>query len=694
MLQNFIKKIGLFFLIILVFPFYLSHSTETAPIKVAFIQDDGFYSMEVNGGYSGYNYDYLMKVAQYTGWTYDFVEIVGNDQKSSQEIAEEMLLAGEIDLIGSMYASPENQEKFLFGEKNYGVARQVLCALGNNNKITANSFFQQENLSAALVKGNQDAIDAFFLIMETKDMDPQVIYVDSEAEALALLKAEEVDTVMAVDVSVNGSILANLTSLSPKPFYFISNKANQDLIDSLDEAIIRIELAEYSITNQLVYEHFGLLHTGPIILTQEEEAALADYPYLTVGLLKGREPYQFYTDQDQSVPSGISVEILEAISKIIDVEFRYVWLDSREEMKEKLASREIDLCSTVPFDSNYELTYFFDVIVTQPYLTNAVTWLHQTEEQDNAIPHYYYLADNIPLFSDEVLVEVWDLEESLQLLSQKGNISLFADPYMAQYQLQKLGLSNVEMKSVSSIQSKICFGVGKHLDSTVVGLLNHAILHLDPFEVDEIIYNNVNVKQNITLQAFIQAHSLAIIFWISLLFLLIVGFLVYHARKLRSISQQDSMTKLCNSGHFHQYTAEKVKKLSQGGLVLLDIDYFKQVNDTHGHQKGDEVICQVAASLKKYFRSQVVVARLGGDEFAVLLESPWEKEALERIFQSILIDLQQNPSQVPVTLSIGGYLFSSTKIYNDLYNLADKNLYEVKERGRNGYLFQEENEAF
>lgn len=656
------------------------------PIRVAFIEDDGFGTMEINGGYSGYNYDYLMKVAQYTSWSYEFVRITATDNQTAHEIAEEMLERGELDLVGPLYYTEENQEKFTFGEKNYGIARHTLTALGNNNKITPNSFFLQDSLSVALVESDETANAVFFNLIEDYDIHVDVTYVGDYEDAYILLITEEVDTVMSLDVSTNSTTLANLVAVSPTPFYFATTKGNTTLVAQLDEAIRQIELMEYTSSQQLVETYFGQLHTGIIILSKEEEAALVDYPYLTVGLLKGREPYQFYTGDD-AVPEGISVAILEEISRIIGVEFRYMWMDSREEMRDKIASQEIDICSTVPFDSDYELTYFFDVVLTQPYLTNAVTWLHQTGESDDVPPYYYYLADNIPFFPDEELNEVMNLEKALQELSRDGNMSLFADPYMVQYQLQKLELHNVEMQTITSIQSKICFGVGKHLDAVVVGLLNHALLHLDPFVVDEIIYSNVSVQGSISLNAFLKTHAIRIFMATTSFLVMVVVFLVVHSKNYQRLSRQDGLTKLYNAGYFHQYGEERCKKQASGGLILVDIDYFKQVNDTYGHQEGDNVIITVANTLKEYFPRHATVARLGGDEFVILLEQNFQKEYLEECCQKILAELVRSDHKVPVTLSMGGYLFDKITPYDVLYRLTDEELYKVKEKGRNGYSF-------
>lgn len=256
---------------------------------------------------------------------------------------------------------------------------------------------------------------------------------------------------------------------------------------------------------------------------------------------------------------------------------------------------------------------------------------------------------------------------------------------MAQYHIQKLGITNVEMQTMSSVQSKICFGIGKHLDSAVVGLLNHALLHLDTYILDEIIYENITVQGGLTMQEFLKEHSYEIILVVCLLFLAVALFLILNAKKFKKLSQQDSLTKLLNAGFFHSYAEKYAKKMENGGLILIDIDYFKDVNDKHGHQTGDAIIISVADTLKRYFRNSDKIARLGGDEFVILLENSCDKLDLERRLGNILADLAKVENKVPITLSIGAYLFHSVTEYSDLYHNADEELYKVKENGRNGY---------
>lgn len=650
-----------------------------APLRVGFLpQVEGFYFIEENGGYAGYSYHYLMEISEYTDWSYEFVVI--NEGWDSYRVAKEMLLSGELDLLGPMFTDDEMSDKFIYGEENNGLSRYTLCTSASS-RLTVDNYFFQDLITVALVESDTGAAAAFYSLMERYDIPYQVTFVESQDLALAKLMNREVDTVMSMDVYSSYGVLDPLDTVNPTPFYFITAPDKADLIETLDDAVRQLNIAEPGLHQRLLETFFTNSYEGDLILSAEEQKALEGYDYFNVGLLRNQEPYQF---NDGNV-TGISPEILNLISEIIGVKFRYVWVDSYEEMEEKVASNEIDLCATLPFD--YELSPRFDVVLTRPYVTSGVLWLHQNDESEEVQYYYHFVSDNIPQIPDEDLIRVVDIEETIQKLADSGDITLICDPYIAQYYLQKMSIINVDMQNMNHIHSEITIGVSKKIDAAVVGLLNRAILHLDPFDVDEIVYRNVTNTGMISLQAFVQQNVSQVLLYISLFFALILGSMAYHARKLRILSQQDGLTKLYNSGYFHHYAAEKSTKLSEGALILFDIDYFKQVNDTHGHQTGDKVIISVAQNVKKIFPHHAVVARLGGDEFVVLVEG--EQHGMEEKCQNLLNTLDTAVEHVPVSLSIGGVRFHAPCQYKELYRLADECLYEVKENGKHGFRFGE-----
>ena len=124
-------------------------------------------------------------------------------------------------------------------------------------------------------------------------------------------------------------------------------------------------------------------------------------------------------------------------------------------------------------------------------------------------------------------------------------------------------------------------------------------------------------------------------------------------------------------------------------LMLVDIDHFKKVNDTHGHQAGDSVLHQLAAQLNRGCRTEDILARYGGEEFAVILRltSPGEAQMIaERLRDSVALHpFNHGETEIPITISVGAVTRGGGELSEaeDLIEEADKLLYRAKEHGRN-----------
>ena len=126
-------------------------------------------------------------------------------------------------------------------------------------------------------------------------------------------------------------------------------------------------------------------------------------------------------------------------------------------------------------------------------------------------------------------------------------------------------------------------------------------------------------------------------------------------------------------------------------MLILDIDYFKKVNDTYGHQVGDEVLVHVAEILQIQARATDIVARYGGEEFVVLLPHTNMKES-KRIAEQLRRNVAQSKWQIEsVTVSIGIATITEQDSDVTMLNNADQALYISKENGRNRVTHISEN---
>ena len=161
-------------------------------------------------------------------------------------------------------------------------------------------------------------------------------------------------------------------------------------------------------------------------------------------------------------------------------------------------------------------------------------------------------------------------------------------------------------------------------------------------------------------------------------------------------SETDKLTSTFNKAGFERLAKDLLNSLSADGaaLYMIDLDHFKEANDTYGHQCGDEILQSFAKALKCVFRQSDIVGRFGGDEFMVLIEGTLTPDVVGRkamqiveAARSITID----GKDVHISASVGVAIVPDHgKNYEELFQVADKALYKVKSEGRNGYSIASE----
>jgi diguanylate cyclase (GGDEF)-like protein len=123
------------------------------------------------------------------------------------------------------------------------------------------------------------------------------------------------------------------------------------------------------------------------------------------------------------------------------------------------------------------------------------------------------------------------------------------------------------------------------------------------------------------------------------------------------------------------------------GLMILDLDHFKHINDTHGHDTGDDVLRAVAACLRDMTRYHDVVARLGGEEFAIVapnMDIDMMAKFAERIRKAVSrLAVVNGNVRLTVTTSVGLAVWDRRESAEDFYRRADRMLYKAKRTGRN-----------
>jgi diguanylate cyclase (GGDEF)-like protein len=115
---------------------------------------------------------------------------------------------------------------------------------------------------------------------------------------------------------------------------------------------------------------------------------------------------------------------------------------------------------------------------------------------------------------------------------------------------------------------------------------------------------------------------------------------------------------------------------------MIDIDDFKQINDVHGHEMGDKLLCKLASLAQECLPSGTEVGRLGGEEFGVLLKSQTASEAHARLESLLFLSQQTDQNALPVSFSAGVVAISATDNASAILRRADIGLYSAKRQGK------------
>jgi len=169
----------------------------------------------------------------------------------------------------------------------------------------------------------------------------------------------------------------------------------------------------------------------------------------------------------------------------------------------------------------------------------------------------------------------------------------------------------------------------------------------------------------------------------------------------QELAVTDSLTGLANRLGFERRLEQMIDAYYRNpgarfAMLMVDLDYFKAVNDTFGHAAGDEVLIRVAKVLEGGVRKTDFVGRLGGDEFVVLLDSTSRRELIEPIIRKIIAGIGQpipigEGNTASIGASVGAVVFEGDSMTRDeLIRQADKAMYNAKESGRNTFRFFDE----
>ncbi len=174
----------------------------------------------------------------------------------------------------------------------------------------------------------------------------------------------------------------------------------------------------------------------------------------------------------------------------------------------------------------------------------------------------------------------------------------------------------------------------------------------------------------------------------------------YLTNSLQSTIETDTLTNTYSRSAAQEKISEVLLRCEKDKnnvhvIMIADADNFKQINDTYGHQIGDQYLLEFVSALKSSLRTGDILGRLGGDEFVIMLNNITSKENAKTVIERIIINVNaisiKDVDLSNVGISIGAVMVPDYSTdYMQLNNMADKALYKAKHAGKSTYAFYEE----
>ena len=325
--------------------------------------------------------------------------------------------------------------------------------------------------------------------------------------------------------------------------------------------------------------------------------------------------------------------------------------------------------------------------IDKPFIQNS-SFLNGKEI---AILKGHFFAEHIKLNLKQIkLVEVLSIQDGLDLVA-KGVVYGYVDNSLVLAAIQKEYANSLKFALKFDMQDDLCLATRN--DEPLLGeIFNKLVDDLDESKKQEFLNNWTPIVKQV---GWLSSKEIVVISFF--IFSIIMGQFVYHRKvsklneKLKRLSITDKLTNVYNRFELDKIMEQEKNKIDRNSsyhtaIIMLDIDYFKSINDTYGHLVGDMVLVSIAKLLKSSLRNTDTIGRWGGEEFLIILPFTTKESAVivaqnlrDKIAKS---DILKEHDRV-LTASFGVESMSADKTINDVLIAVDELLYRAKNSGRN-----------
>ena len=537
---------------------------------------------------------------------------------------------------------------------------------------------------------------------KNKDRTQKFIEATNRGWEYALKNKEEIIDILIKKYGVNKSKEALLyerdvvNQVMMRDFYPIG-KVSPELTQRLVKQLSYSGMIEPNQKiNHIFFENLVDKILSDFSLTKSEKEYLNSKHSLKMCIDPFWYPIEFMKDGKISgITSDLKRYFEEKIQINIDVVPTNNWNESLDFIKDK----KCDIISSI--SPSYDRMSYLNF--TKPILTLPIVVTTQKDKpflrdisllknEKIAILKGHFIAEYIKdYFPYLKIVEVASMNEGLYLVEQGEVYGYIDNALVLSSTIQKEFSNSLKIGFRFDILDEL--SIGTRNDEPILNdIFSRLVDDLDETKKQEFLNNWTIITEQV------GWFSLKEIIFLVIFTTTIFGGLIFYQRKLKILNKKlkklyltDKLTGLYNRFKIDKELSSQKDNIDRNdsyscGLILIDIDYFKSINDTLGHLVGDCILKDISKLLKNNLRKTDIIGRWGGEEFLIILPFT-SKDIAKKIAENLRVLIEENNFSYKmnrkITISIGVTEFSKSKSVEDTLLLVDNLLYKAKENGRN-----------
>lgn len=676
------------------------HADEAKKVRVGWHEQPHFIKDQY-GRKSGYSYEYLRKIAAYTGWEYEYVEGTWSDLM-------EMLKKGEIDILSDVSYTEEREKSILYPTIPMGTESYYLYVSADNKEISSKNL---STMNGKRIGVTQGTVQKDFLAdwIKSHGITAEIIEMNSNEDEAIKLLGSNYDAYVTMDTHDSSADVVPVCKIGSSEFYFAVNKNRYDLLSELDTALNKIREENSHYDHQLHDKYLKSNNTNKYLSTGEKDW-LKNHGRIRVGY---QDNYLAFCAKDPSTGKliGALKDYLDYAASTfadIDLEFEAISYPTAAAAMEALKNGEIDCVFPANLTDNDSEE--MRLVMTPALMRTEMDAVVRSSEQKEFIRkekivvavnegntnYDMFLADNYPNWQRKYFK---DTPAGLQAIANGQADCVIISNYRynnISKQCEKLGLSTV----YTGVDMDYYFAV-RQGDTELYSILVRVINAVPDSVVNTSLTYYSTEDAKLTPGEFIR-ENIIIILIVLIIILLIISILLLNSirankkviekeHQVKALNRKafvDSLTSVRNKGAYTEYMQKLQERLDNDGIFALAIGIFdcnnlKTVNDRYGHDKGDIYLRNSCQIICKVFDHSPVF-RLGGDEFAVFLMNDdfTNRAELVNLFEQRKNEINSKASEdwekIDIAYGIVDYDPETDKTLEDTVRRADQAMYEHK----------------